>query len=599
MSSSHEHSSSLDEKVVPASSGAVPRPSTTANAADAPPAYHVATQSGITKVKAIQRVWGPRSKICLWVGVALAAYIYSLDGTTTYQYQAKATSSFSAHSLLGAVGTAQAIVLATMKPVAAKVSDTFGRAEAYALAVLFYVLGYIVVASSTDINAYAAGDVTSMRWRGVISSAVSLPFFINAFVSSNIAGAILAKAGWRWGYGQDHFQSAVLLRLTSLTQNVRNLILTLFWAQRRAKQMGVSATNYGDNDDVVLAKINMGVGLNRRQKIAAVWKRFIGHLVDLDAFGLLMFAAGWTCLLLPLTLVNGGKTTWKSHSIIAMLVVGPIILVAFIFYEGYYAKKPVFPLRLFKNKTIIAAALIGFFDFVSFSYQYSFIAVVHSDWSVVNQGYFALSLTFFAVMAGFIQFYTRRTKWLLVGGLCIRLLGVGLMIKSRGAHGSTGFLVITQVLQGMGGGIASCSCQLLAQASVPHQDLSTVTAFVLLFAEIGISAAIWRGHMPGLLAKNLDGLLNSTAIDGIYGSIYTAASYPRGSPIYEGVVSAYSETMKVLLIAATCIAVVPVFLSFAVSDIYLSDAHNAVEGEDLAGRPLDDHSDDKDSHRAR
>lgn len=170
-------------------------------------------------------------------------------------------------------------------------------------------------------------------------------------------------------------------------------------------------------EDAALVKVQrdpLPLGASKAQRATAslksLWSRFVGHLVDLDAFGLLMFAAGWTCLLLPLTLVNGLKTTWKSHSIIAMLVCGPVILVAFIFYEAYYAKKPVFPLRLFKNKTIIAAALIGFFDFVSFcelfravrnrgsladlpsladlqfTYQYSFIAVVHSDWSVVNQG---------------------------------------------------------------------------------------------------------------------------------------------------------------------------------------------------------------------
>lgn len=40
-----------------------------------------------------------------------------------------------------------------------------------------------------------------------------------------------------------------------------------------------------------------------------------------------------------------------------MLVCGPIILVAFVFYEAYLAKNPVFPLRLFKNKTIVAAGM--------------------------------------------------------------------------------------------------------------------------------------------------------------------------------------------------------------------------------------------------
>lgn len=77
---------------------------------------------------------------------------------------------------------------------------------------------------------------------------------------------------------------------------------------------------------------------------------------------------------------------------------------------------------------------------------------------------------------------------------------------------------MTQVLQGMGGGIAATTAQLFAQGSVPHQgeqssamarrdpeltscsfaDLATVTAFVLLLAEIGnavgtaIATAVWK-----------------------------------------------------------------------------------------------------------
>ncbi|GAA5924919.1 hypothetical protein JCM1841_005368 [Sporobolomyces salmonicolor] len=106
----------------------------------------------------------------------------------------------------------------------------------------------------------------------------------------------------------------------------------------------------------------------------------------------------------------------------------------------------------------------------------------------VQSRYFAytqsLCLTFAAIAAGFFQLYFHRTKWLLVCGLLVRLLGIGLMIKPRGAHGSTFFIVITQVLQGMGGGIASASSQLLAQ------DVATITAFVLLLAEIGNAIGI-------------------------------------------------------------------------------------------------------------
>lgn len=60
-----------------------------------------------------------------------------------------------------------------------------------------------------------------------------------------------------------------------------------------------------------------------------------------------------------------------------MLVIGPILLIVLAFYEGKFAHYPFIPARFLKNRTVLAAALIGFFDFISFylqfTYQYSFI----------------------------------------------------------------------------------------------------------------------------------------------------------------------------------------------------------------------------------
>lgn len=93
--------------------------------------------------------------------------------------------------------------------------------------------------------------------------------------------------------------------------------------------------------------------------------------------------------------------------------------------------------------------------------------------------------------------------------------------------------------------------------------------------------------MPGELASNLAGILNSTEIATVFGSITTAASY-RGvnEPAYQGVITSYDAVMKTILIAATVIAVIPIGLALILPDIYLGDGQNAVEKEDLGGRPI-------------
>jgi len=82
------------------------------------------------------------------------------------------------------------------------------------------------------------------------------------------------------------------------------------------------------------------------------------------------------------------------------------------------------------------------------------------------------------------------------------------MIRSRGVGGSDAEIVISQIIQSIGGGIAStatqvlhtarsffvlvvlrslrpCTSQVAAQGSVPHSGVAMATAIVLLWTEIG------------------------------------------------------------------------------------------------------------------
>lgn len=104
-----------------------------------------------------------------------------------------ATSAFSLHSLISAIGTAQAIVIAVSKPVSAKIADgelpslstselvermltgtllhtVFGRAEAMVTLVVFYVVGYASASCCRPSSRGPSGSLTasprscSRRW---------------------------------------------------------------------------------------------------------------------------------------------------------------------------------------------------------------------------------------------------------------------------------------------------------------------------------------------------------------------------------------------------------------------------------------------------
>ncbi|KAG1727559.1 major facilitator superfamily domain-containing protein [Suillus paluster] len=553
--------------------------------------------AGVKKVEAAQRIYGRRSRWCLFIGLGLASYIYSLDASTTSVYLTFATSSFGEHSLISSITVAQSLIVAVGKPVIAKVADVSSRGTAYVGVLIFYVLGYIVIASAPNVSTIAGGivlyavglqlltqiiiaDITTLAWRGLVVSLVSAPFLINAFIGSNIASAVLEHAGWRWGYGM----FAILVPAA-----LAPLIITLLWAERKAKKLALL--------DAPVPRSRSG---SRQPGLTygSTKARFLRTAEQLDLVGLVLLGFAVSLTLLPLTISQTVKGNWKNGSIIAMLAVGVVILVMFTIWDLYFARVPVIAPRFVRNKSVVCAALIGFFDFMSyyltFTYLFSFVLVV-KPWSLVNAAYFiqtqSVALTFFGILAGLSMRFLHRYKYVLVIGLIIRLAGVAMMIHSRGANASDAELVWTQILQGFGGGFAAVSSQVGAQASVPHADVAIITAVVLLVTEIGgavgnaCAGAIWSNTMPANLEKYLPWLSDEQRAE-LYGSITLAAGYPRGDPVREGVISAYDDTMKIMVIAATALSVIPILLALAMPNWYLGDKQNAIDAVDLTGRTV-------------
>ncbi|KAJ7444936.1 drug:h+ antiporter [Mycena latifolia] len=537
--------------------------------------------------EATTRYYGKRAEWALFISLGLAAYIYSLDGTTTYTYLSYATSEFGGHSLIGPIQVAQGIIVAVGKPVIAKVADVGSRGTAYCGVLIFYVLGYSVIATAHNIQTVAAGiilyaigytglqlltqvviaDITTLKWRGLVLSLNSLPFLINAFVGSNISAAIIEHAGWR-GYGM--FVILIPIALSPL-------IGTLLWSEhitrRRLGSTGV------------------------RSSKKAYLRSLLDTAEELDAVGLLLIGASISLMLLPLSLAQHTPRAGNGGAMLLMFVAGMILVPAFALWDSRWAKYPVIPFRFAINRSVVGASLIGAFDFMAFyltfTYLYSFILVV-KDWKLINTVYFTqtqmVSMTLCGILTGMYMHMFRRYKTLLVGGLVIRLIGVALMLHSRGAGGSNFELLMTQVLQGIGGGIAALSIQVSAQASVPHADVAMVTAVVLLVTEFGaagggaVAGAIWNSQMPSKLALHLP-FLSQPERDVLFGSITEAASKPRGDPVREGVISAYSDVMKTMVLFATAVSVFPILVALTMPDWHLGDGQNAVdniEGEQAA-----------------
>lgn len=187
----------------------------------------------------------------MWTSVYLIAYVYSLAMATTGSYLQIATSAYQEHALLGTITIVNAVVSAAGQPFVAKMLDLGSRPAGYVGGIAFYVLGFIVVGSSRDVQTVAGGqvlttlgstffsltqavivsDLSSLRNRALLQSCLSIPWLLNAFVAGFITETIAAYTtdGWRWGYGM----FCIILPVVSAPA-----IGVLFWGDRRAKQHG-------------------------------------------------------------------------------------------------------------------------------------------------------------------------------------------------------------------------------------------------------------------------------------------------------------------------------------------------------------------------
>lgn len=550
-------------------------------------------QVGVAAAEASKQLSGPMFWIIV-VGILLTAYVTGLDNNTMYAYLQGASSVFNQYPLyLSVVQVTQQVIIAVGKFPVAKFSDVFGRAEGYCLSLAMYLIGFIIVAASQNFATLVVGtvfyafgntgtqimqqiilaDYFPSKWRGFAIGIISFPYLIN-FACAPLITAQLAPfmfinvAPWRWGPG-----SFAIVMPIAMAPVILGLALT---QHKGAKKGLVPRHRY----------FNMPF-LQAVRAFAA----------DMDLGCLLLIAAGFILILLPLSLHSYAAKGWAAGHIIAMFVVGGLCIIGIGIWESLVASKPIMRLEYFLNKDIIIPAFfIGFFDFLAFYISWSpafYWSAIVMGFDTKDATYFSntqsLCLTVFGIAAGALAYFFRRYKWILLAGCCIRLLGIGLMIRYRTPDSSVVQVVWPQVLQGMGGGLMGVTLQVAAQVSVRHQYVAMVTAFVLLMTEIGgacgtaILGSLQATYLLPALQENLSAVgVDATTIASVYASPL-AATWALGTPERTAMINAWNHYIHVALIIAAAVSVVPILATLAITDRKLGDGQNAVSEEMAPG----------------
>lgn len=299
--------------------------------------------------------------------------------------------------------------------------------------------------------------------------------------------------------------------------------------------------------------------------------------------GVVLLAGGLVLFLLPFSLADSMGDSWRTPSIIIMLVIGFAMIVAFGLVERFVAPKPFLPYGLLVSRTVIGACLLDLTYQVAYycwnSYFSSYLQVVYGlDISTAGYigGIFDIVSATWLLGTGYLMRRTGRFRWLLQIAVPLYILFVGLLIYFRKPGTNIGYIVMCEILTAIAGGTIIICEQVGVMAASEHNDVAAVLALLSLFGNVGgavgnsISGAIWTNTLPDSLQRLLPDEAKADWED-IYDSLEVQLSYPIGSDVRSAIIEAYAQTQTYMIIAGTVIMALSLIWVMLIKNIRLNE----------------------------
>lgn len=549
---------------------------------------------GVARIEMVRDYMG---KKYLWLfasSIFLTCWMVALDGTTTFNYEPYATSSFDKHSMLSTLTVATSVIGAVCKPFVAKISDLTSRPFVYVIVLVLYVMGFIIVACSPSISAFVVGsvfisigksgvqlmnsiviaDFTNLQWRSFFLAFSTLPYLVTTWISGYIVQNIVGT-NWKWGYGM----FAIITPATLIPA-----ITIMFWLDHKATKEGkvpFGAEPFTERQREITA---MGYSLFRT-KLLLIKEA----LIEIDAFGLILLGFAFSLLLLPFSLYSYAENGFRNPSMIAMVVVGGILLIIHVVYEIKFAKYSLLPKRVLFNRTFVCSVIIdvlymlgGYMPLLYFtSYTMATLNLSIRDWTYLSNTT-TMGICFFGILWGLVFRYYHRYKVFQVVGIGIKLIGMGLYVRCASTSGppSLGNVVAGLIITVLGDASTAMASQVAAQAAVSHQDLAATISVLYLYSNIGaaigsaITSIIWTSKLPSALLKYVT---DPSKAMSFYGAVLAIAAEPWGSIDRLGAIKAYQEVNYVLFSCGLGVSSLMFIVALFQTNYYLGRQRNCKE----------------------
>lgn len=535
---------------------------------------------GVAKMSAMSSHLSRRFRVAIFASIFLVGFAYGLASNLTGVYQAYATASFKAHSLLATSNTLRVVFAIAAQPAAAKLTDVLGRLEIIWLCALFFVAGLVAQAASDGVVSFVAGavlqqvglsttqvmvevivaDLSSTRLRLLCYTIPNLHFIFTIWLSGDISASMLSHSSWRWGVGM-----WPIVYVACLVP----FVVVFKLGERSARRNGAPV-------------------------LRADWLVVLKKLFwQIDAVGLVLVMAILALILAPISLAGGVSSKWERPSIIAPIVVGVVLVPVFVFWE-MRAPHPLLPFEHMRDRSVWGALGVGVFFNFAVAMQRGFlytVLVVAFDFSVkeatrINTVYSFMSFVC-GPLVGLAVYRVRRLRPFILSGVVVFTVAFGLLVRYRGGQGTDNKagVVAGQVLLGLGASFFGFAVTVAMQVTLKHEHVAVMIALFFSFQLIGnalgnsVSGSVWSQVLPRQLGQRIG---NQTVAMQVFANPFVmAAQFPVGTPTRSAIVESYQYVQRILCAVGLGLCLPTIAFAAVIRNPELNDEQTlAVSDED-------------------
>ncbi|KPM36233.1 hypothetical protein AK830_g10331 [Neonectria ditissima] len=423
------------------------------------------------------------------VSAITSMFLVALDRTILSTAIPAITDEFNSLGDIGWYGSAYMLTTAAFQLIFGRIYRFYDLRTVFLVCIVLFELGSTVCGAAPNSTAFiigraiagvgSAGIMTGsmmsliplvpLHKRPMFQSMFGMVFGIASISGPLIGGAFTGRATWRWCFYMNLPIGAVAF-----------VFLYFFLNVPRKPQESVPITK---------------------------------HIMRLDPLGTFFFVPSMICLILALQW--GGSTyAWSSWRIVLLFVLFGLTAIAFCTVQVMMPETATVPLRIIKQRTMLAGAWVMFFLAGAMMLTVYYVPLwfqATKGVGPVKSGIYTIPLVASMVVSAIISAaFTQRIGYYVPSMLicpCIMATGEGLLSTFTPTIGSSHWIAY-QFLVGFGLGLGMQTVNLAIQTVLPKPDVPTGISITFFAQQLGGAVFVSAGQtiLNSLLVKRLSGV---------------------------------------------------------------------------------------------